>query len=141
MDAEWDHGFSLGQRTLSGEYIVGTAEGTFRPRAVHRVPVEKRWIDNLKFVSGLPWKLTKDHDGDAEVFLYTDPPEPSRKPRTSPLPPTMMEEPVTAPVRRFYVRARGVDPACGGLGFMPGWPGYMAIINRAAKSVAHSETC
>ena len=71
------------------------------------------------------------------MFLNVDPPEPSRQPRTSPLPPTMMAEPVTAPVRRFYVRAKGVDPASGGLGFMPGCPGCVAIINGAGKSVAH----
>ena len=141
LDAGGHGGVFLGQRTLSGEYIVGTSEGTIRPRTVHRVPVEKRWIDNLKFVSGLPWKLNKDHDGDSEVFLNMDPPEPSMQPKTSPLPPTMMEEPVHAPARRFYVTARDVDPASGGLGFMPGCPGCVAIINGATRSVAHSETC
>ena len=141
MDTEWHHGIFIGQRTLSGEYIVGTAEGVFRPRTVHRVPVEKRWADNLKLVSGLPWKLNEDHDGDAEVFLNADPPEPSTQPRTSPLPPTMMQEPMNAPVRSFYVRAKDVDPMSGGLGFTVGCPGCKAIINGAPRSIAHNESC
>ena len=139
MDSEWKHGIFIGQRTLSGEYIVGTADGTFRPRTIHRVPVEKRWIDNLTFVSGLPWRLNKDHNGDAEVFLDENPPDPSLQPATCRLPPTMVEEPVTT-VRQFYVKATDVDPSSGGLGFMPGCPGCKAIIN-GKKSVAHSETC
>ena len=94
---------------------MGTVDGTFRPRTIHRVPVEKRWVDNLSFVSGLPWKLNKDHDGDADVFVDENPPDPSVQPSTCRLPPTMVEEPVTT-VRQLYVKATDVDPSSGGLG-------------------------
>ena len=56
MDSAWKEGIFLGQRTVSGEYLVGSKEGVFRPRTVARVPIEKRWIDNLSFVTALPWK-------------------------------------------------------------------------------------
>ena len=39
---EADSGIFLGQRTLSGYYSVGIVEGMFRPRTIHRRPVEKR---------------------------------------------------------------------------------------------------
>ena len=34
-----------------------------------------------------------------------------------------------------------MDPAKGGLGFLPGCPGCDAIINGAARSVTHNEPC
>ena len=41
MDSAWQQGIYLGQRTVSGEFLVGTKEGVFRPRTVARPPVEK----------------------------------------------------------------------------------------------------
>ena len=136
MDSEWKHGIFIGQRSLSGEYVVGTAEGVYRPRTIHRVPAEGRWQGNLDLASGLPWKLNKDHDGDAEVFLDASPPEPSLQPTTSPIPPTMAEEPMTS-VRKFYVKTKDVDPASGGLGFLADCPGCRAIIN-GKQPLAHT---
>ena len=43
MDTPTSKGIYLGQRTVSGEYMVGSAEGVFRPRTVYRVPTEERW--------------------------------------------------------------------------------------------------
>ena len=50
MDTQTSEGMYLGQRKVSGEYLVGSAEGVFRPRTVHRVPLEKRWNDNLSLL-------------------------------------------------------------------------------------------
>ena len=54
MEVAWQQGIFLGQRTVSGEFLVGTKEGVFRSRTVARLPVEKRWQDNLSFDTGLP---------------------------------------------------------------------------------------
>ena len=77
MDSDWRHGVFLGQRALSGEYVVDTPDGMCRPRTVHRRPEEKRWEDVRSFVVGLPWKLSKANDGDADVLLDETPQEPS----------------------------------------------------------------
>ena len=87
MDSDWLEGVFLGQRTVSGEYLVGAKEGVFRPRTVRRVPVEKRWEDNLSFVTGVPWKHNTKHEAGEEVMLDAEPPVPSLKPVCSPLPP------------------------------------------------------
>lgn len=128
MDSDWHHGVFLGQRALFGEHVVGTPDGICRPRTIHRRPVEKRWEDVLSLVAGQPWKLSKAHDGDAEVFLGETPPEPSSSPAVSPLPPIITEEPI-GKVRNFYVYSGDVDPAAGGFGFTPGCDGCKAIVN------------
>ena len=68
MDSDWKHGVFLGQRALSGEYMVGPPDGICRPRSIHRRPEEKRWEDVLSLVVGLPWKLSKNHDGIRRCF-------------------------------------------------------------------------
>ena len=80
--------------------------------------MEKRWENNLSFVTCPPWNSNKEHDGDAEVFLDEKPLERSFQPSVSPLPPTTMEEPVSK-VRSFYVKPKNVDPATG-IGFIQG---------------------
>ena len=55
MDTQTSEGVYLGQRTVSGEYLVGSAEGVVRPRTVYRAPLGNRWKDNLSPVTGLPW--------------------------------------------------------------------------------------
>ena len=112
MDSDWRHVVFLGQRSLSGEYMVGTPDGVCRPRSIHRRPQERRWGDVLSCIVGLPWKLSKDHDGDKEVFLDEDPGDPSPSPTVSPLPPIIMEEPVEK-IRNFYVTSKDVDPSRG----------------------------
>ena len=133
MDSDWHHGAFLGQRALSGEYVVGTFAGICRPRTIHRRPEEKGWEEVLSAVVGLPWKLSKDHDGDAEVFLDENPSEPSTSPTVSPLPPIITEEPITK-IRNFYVYSVDVDPAVGGFGFTPGCKGCSAIVNATGRS-------
>ena len=45
----------LGYRSLSGEVVVGTADGVLRTRTVRRRPEEQRWTsDCLDMVGGLP---------------------------------------------------------------------------------------
>ena len=139
MDADWKHGVFLGQRALSGEYMVGTPEGVCRPRSIHRRPQEKRWEEVLSYAVGLPWKLSKDHDGDKEVFLDENPEEASSSPTVSPLPPIIMEEPIVA-TRSFYVTAKDVDPKYNGIGFTEGCKGCQAIVNGKSP-VAHSKEC
>ena len=119
MDSDWHHGAFLGQRGLSGEYVVGTSAGICRPRTIHRRPEEKRWEEVLGSVVGMPWKLSKDHDGDAEVFLDENPAEPSSSPTLPPLPPIITEEPFER-IRIFYVAQKDMDPKSGGFGFTEG---------------------
>ena len=80
MDTQTSEGIYLGQRTVSGECLVGSAEGVFRPRTVYRIPEENRWKDNLSLAKGLPWKLNAAHDEGEEVILDTYVLEPSEKP-------------------------------------------------------------
>ena len=139
MDTDWRHGAFLGQRALSGEYMVGTSDGICRPRSIHRRPEEKRWEDVLGSIVGMPWKLSKNHDGNKEVFLDENPAEPSSSPMVSPLPPIITEEPIER-IRNFYVTAEDVDPNSGGLGFTDGCKGCRAIIN-GKNPVARSPEC
>ena len=54
LDAVSEDGVYLGQSIVSGECLVGGREGMFRPRIIHRVPVEKRRVCDPSFVTGLP---------------------------------------------------------------------------------------
>ena len=119
--------------------MVGTPDGICRPRSIHRRPQEKRWEDVLSCIVGMPWKLSKDHDGDKEVFLDENPEGPSSPPAVSPLPPIIMEEPVEK-IRNFYVTAKDVDPRHSGVGFTEGCKGCRAIVNGKTP-VAHSHDC
>ena len=56
MDSDWSEGVFLGQRSVSGEYLVGSPSGVYRPRTVRRVPLEQRWVDNLSMICCVPWK-------------------------------------------------------------------------------------
>ena len=69
MDNQTSKGIYLGQRTVSGEYLVGSTEGVFRPRTVYRVPAGERWSENLSLVTGLPWKHNAEHEVGEEVML------------------------------------------------------------------------
>ena len=80
MDTQTSEGIYLGQRTVSGECLVGSAEGVFRPRTVYRVPLENRWKENLSLANGLPWKPNAEHEVGEEVVLDAYMPEPSPTP-------------------------------------------------------------
>ena len=140
MDSAWKEGIFLGLRTVSGEYLVGSKEGVFRPRTVARVPIEKRWIDNLSFVTGLPWKHNTKHEAGEEVMLDAEPPAPSLTPVCSPLPPRILEEPFMKDLRQFYVKAPDLDPGGGGIGFTDGCKGCKAIIYGKSR-VGHDNHC
>ena len=111
---------------MSGEYLVGSAEGVFRLRTVYRVPTEERWADNLSLLTGLPWKHNAKHEVGEEVMLDAYCPEPSSNPVGSLLPPRTMEEPMKV-VKRFYVKTRGLDPSGGGIGWTAGCKGCESI--------------
>ena len=84
MDTQTSKGIYLGERTVSGEYLVGSAEGVFRHRIVYRVPAEERWNENLSLVIGLPWNHNAEHEVGEEVMLDAYAPEPSPTPIGSP---------------------------------------------------------
>ena len=84
MDTQTSEGIYLGQRTVSGEYLVGSAEGVFRPRTVYRAPVEESWSESLSLVTGLPWKHSAEHEVGEEVMLDAYVPEPSPTPLVRP---------------------------------------------------------
>ena len=100
--------------------------------------MEKRWVDNLSFVTGVPWKHNSKHEAGEEVMLDVVPPPPSSTPVSSPLPPRTLEEPCGENVRQFYVTRPDVDPAGGGIGFADGCKGCKAIIYGKAR-VANDE--
>ena len=87
MDTQTSEGIYLCQRTVSGECLVRSAEGVFRPRTVYRIPFENRWKENLSLANGLPWKLNAEHEAGNEVLLDTYMPEPSRTSRRGRLSP------------------------------------------------------
>ena len=97
----------------------------FLPRTIHRLPVEKRWVDDLSFVTGLPWKLNKEHEAGEDVVLDATPPAPSMEPTITSMPPTVTSEPT---VRKFYVKVADLDPKSGCMGFAEGCAGCTAII-------------
>ena len=139
MDSAFKEGIYLGQRTVSGEFLVGAKEGIFRPRTIHRVPAETRWKEGLLLVTGLPWKHNLAHEAGEEVMLDVQAPEPSFKPEGVPLPPMEIAERVKE-IRMFYVKVRDVDPAEGGIGFTDGCKGCIAITMGKQKT-AHGENC
>ena len=122
----------LGQRTVSGEYLVGSEEGIFRPRTVHRVLLEKLWQENLSFVTGLLWKHNAQHEEGDEVLLDAQPPAPSDGPAATPLPPASAADPE---VRKFHVKTKDLDPASGGIGFTGGCPGCKAFVLGMTRAV------
>ena len=75
MDSDWRHGAFLGQRALSGEYVVGTPDGICRPAPSTEGPKKrdgkKCWIQwlgcpgsSVRLMMGMrkfPW--TKLHQG------------------------------------------------------------------------------
>ena len=128
MDSDWQDGVYLGQRTVSGEYLVGAKEGVFRPRTVQRVPVEKRWVDNLSLVTGVPWKHNTKHEEGEVVMLDVEPPFSESTPVCSPSPPRTLEEPYLKDIRQFYVKKPDLDPSGGGIGFTDGCKGCKAIV-------------
>ena len=126
MDTQTSEGVYLGQRAAPGEYLVGSAEGVFRPRTVYRAPLENRWKDNLSLVTGLPWKHNAEHEVGEEVMLDAYIPEPSPTPVGSPLPPVTLEETTRVP-KKFYVKQWGLDPAANGIGWTPECKGCESI--------------
>ena len=46
LDVSWQDGVFLEYRSLSGEVIVGTADGVLRTRTVRRRPEEQRWTSD-----------------------------------------------------------------------------------------------
>ena len=141
MDSDWAEGIFLGQRSVSGEYLVGSPQGVFRPRTVRRVPLEQRWVDNLSMISCLPWKHNSRHEAGDEVLLSEEPPTPSMTPEVTQLPPRSPDDPKLRDVRQFYVKPYDLDPADSGIGFTDGCPGCRSIVYNTKPRHAHSNKC
>ena len=86
MGPAWKSGIYIGQRSVPGEYLVGSKEGVFRPRTIHRVPLESIWKDNFSLVIELPWNRNDKHEIGEEVILDIPALEPSLRPAGAPLP-------------------------------------------------------
>ena len=138
MDSQTSEGIYLGQRTVSGECLVGAIEGVFRPRTVYRIPEENRWSGNLAMANGLPWKFDPEQGEDAALDAYV--PEPSAKPAGVPQPPMTLEEKLKT-AKRFYVKKKDLDPTQDGLGWTPGCKGCESIANKHATQLAHNDDC
>ena len=128
MDSDWSEGVFLGQRSVSGEYLVGSPSGVYRPRTVRRVPFEQRWVGNLSMISCLPWKHNSRHEAGEEVLLSEEPPTPSMTLEVTPLPPRSPQDPKIRDVRQFYVKQYDLDPDDGGIGRTEGCPGCKSIV-------------
>ena len=56
-------GIFLGVKALSGEFIVGTKDGIWKTRTMHRKPYEERWDEeDLGKITGVPWRTSDDDD-------------------------------------------------------------------------------
>ena len=65
LESLWEEGIFLGYRSQSGEYMIGTTEGTFRTRTIKRMVVEKRWNrDNVHCAVGTTWRPMPGGDDD-----------------------------------------------------------------------------
>ena len=141
METDWFEGIFLGLIPFTGEHMVGSPTGVFRPRTVRRVPLEQRWVENLSMICCLPWKHNSRHEAGEEVLLSEDPPVPSATPVTTQLPPRSAEDPKLKSVRSFYVKPYDLDPSDGGIGYTDGCPGCQSIIYGRYPRQAHSTKC
>ena len=63
----WEDGVYLGMKGSTGETIIGDKNGIWRTRTTRRKPIEERWSrTSLEMIGGVPWKMTKDSEGDGE---------------------------------------------------------------------------
>ena len=59
LSSLWESGVFLGVKGVSGELIIGTAQGIWRTRTVRRKPAEERWeLDALAGLKGVPWNMS-----------------------------------------------------------------------------------
>ena len=80
LDVSWQDGIFLEYRSLSGEVVVGTAEGVLRTRTVRRRPAEQWWTsDCLDMVGGLPCKPNPSDDLGGDVMPAIDMPMAERE--------------------------------------------------------------
>ena len=121
LDVSWQTGYSWGYRSLSGEVVVGTADGVLRTRTVRRRPEEHRWTsDCLDMVGGLPWKPNPSDDFGGEVMLAID--MRMAEPEVEIRRPEYCEGEIVP--RRLYLRTRdfkehGATRGCKGLSRWP----------------------
>ena len=80
MDTPTKKGVYLGQRTVSGEYLVGSAEGVFRPGLFTVCRWSQGGRANLSLVQRLQWKHNEKHEIGEEALLDIYAREPSLQP-------------------------------------------------------------
>ncbi len=67
----WHEGLFLGVQDRSNEVVIGTRDGVVKARAIKRLDgVQRRGVDLLKTMRGLPWELVPgDVDGELVVAM------------------------------------------------------------------------
>ena len=102
----------------------------------------RRGFQTQDWAKGLPWKLNAEHEAGEEVILDSYTPEPSDKPKGTPLPPMTVEGKLKK-AKQCYVKKKkkDLDPAQNGLGWTPGCKGCESIAGKHQTQLAHSDAC
>ena len=60
LAVSWADGIFLGIKGTTGEYIIGTGEGTYRTRTIERKPFQNRWrAEEVRGIVGVPWRTAR----------------------------------------------------------------------------------
>jgi hypothetical protein len=133
LESLWEEGVFLGYRSQSGEYMIGTTEGTFETRAIKRMVIEKRWDPkNIEMVVGTPWRPMPGGDAIEEVMPAV---QISMKDDSIEIERPKTREEHYAP-RRVYIQKRNIEEQ----GSTSGCPGCAALM-LGKKAAAHNNEC
>ena len=123
----------LGNRSISGEVVVGTRDGVFKTRTVQRKAYEHRWAkENLDMVGGVPWKTSPD-GGEEEAIMPAIDIGMEMPEVEIPTVPTEDQRPIP---RRLYIEARDIERH----GATVNCKGCVATL-REQGGVPHTDTC
>ena len=127
----WEDGIFLGVKGSTGEMIVGDEKGVWRTRSIRRKPAGERWSrENMGRIGGVPWKMTKESEGDGEelknevTIMDKDYRERTR------------EEEHEAVPRKVYISKDDLEIH----GYTVGCPGCESVL-RGTTRQGHTEGC
>ena len=127
----WEDGIFLGVKGSTGEMIVGDEKGVWRTRSIRRKPAGERWSrENMGRIGGVPWKMTKESEGDGEelknevTIMDKDYRERAR------------EEEHEAVPRKVYISKDDLEIH----GYTVGCPGCKSVL-RGTTRQGHTEGC
>jgi hypothetical protein len=127
----WEDGIFLGVKGSTGEMIVGDEKGVWRTRSIRRKPEGERWSrENMGRIGGVPWKMTKESEGDGEelknevTIMDKDYRERTR------------EEEHEAVPRKVYISKDDLEIH----GYTVGCPGCKSVL-RGTTRQGHTEGC